>query len=55
MKKIKAFFSLVVITALCAVCLSACGLSGKLPVDMPQASGQGETQTQSEKFSCALS
>lgn len=49
MKKLKRF-SLVVITALCAVCLSACGLSGKLPVDMPQASGQGETQTQSENL-----
>ena len=36
MKKLKRF-SLVVIAALCAVCLSACGLSGKLPVDMPQA------------------
>lgn len=49
MKKLKRF-SLVVITALCAVCLSACGLSGKLPVDMPQVSGQGETQTQSENL-----
>ena len=49
MKKIKRF-SLVVIAALCALSLSACGLSGKLPVDMPQASGQGETQTQSENL-----
>lgn len=49
MKKLKRF-SLVVITALCAVFLSACGLSGKLPVDMPQASGQGETKIQSENL-----